>query len=203
MKKPSIFKVFALRLAGKDFVYESFLKIGKVLDVGCGEGEFLWRDPKNIMGLDLNKEAVERIKSKGGNAILGSATKLPFADSSFEGVHSRNIIEHMNVEDALSMLKEMSRVVKPNGMIVVASEVVTKKFWQTFGHVKPYPPEAIIKLTRSKSREAFEGLQGMETVCVIYLGEYFRNKFLYALSVAIAYYLPFLRREYFLVMRKK
>lgn len=202
LTRPSLWKVFAARLKGQDFIYENFFKGKQTLDVGCGEGEFTVRAPEFITGVDLNPDAVARLKEKGIRAFVGNATKLPFPDASFEGSHCRNILEHLVIDDALAMLREMERVVKPGGIVVVASEVVTSKFWHTFGHTKPYPPEAVMKVMRPVSRDRFQGVKHLEPQCVIYIGHYFRNKFLYALSVAIAYYLPILRREYFLVLRK-
>jgi ubiquinone/menaquinone biosynthesis C-methylase UbiE len=189
-------------MKGKDFVYENFFKEKKTIDIGCGEGEFTARAPKYVTGIDMNPDAIQRMKQKGLNAMVGSAMKLPFADNSFEGAYCRNIIEHLSIEDAISMLCEMERVVCPGGTIMVASEVVTKRFWDTFGHTKPYPPEAIIKVMRPFSHEKFKAIPKMNVECVVYLGQYFKSKILYALLVTIAYYLPILRREFFLVLSK-
>lgn len=60
-----------------------------------------------------------------------------------------------------------------------------------------------MKLLRADSRERFDGLGGLEYAGLFYLGEYFSNKILYFLSVLVAYFTPWFRREYFLVLRKK
>ena len=200
--KPSFLQMLNARLMGRDFIQDFYCKEKKTLDIGCGEGEFLQRDPKNIEGVEPNSEAVARLIHKGLRVTKGALPKLPFPSASFEVVHSRNVIEHLDIPTAYSLISEGARLLKPGGFLIVASEVPTRRFWDTFGHVKPYPPNAIKKLLNDKSREEFEPVQGLVCVTTIYLGEFYRNKFLYLLSSAMAYHLPFSRREYFLVMQR-
>jgi hypothetical protein len=47
------------------------------------------------------------------------------------------VIEHLDVGAAHAMLREALRVLRPGGCLVLSSETVNKKFWETFGHVKP------------------------------------------------------------------
>lgn len=191
------------RLSGKDFIHDFYCKGKNVLDVGCGEGEFLRRSPQTIEGVDPNEEAVKRLVSQGFTVTKGALPQLPFPDKSFDVVHSRNVIEHLDIPTAYSLISEGERLLKESGFLIVASEVVTKEFWDTFGHVKPYPPKAILKLMNEKSREEFPPIQGLEYIATIYLGNYHDDKFLYFLSCLIAYYFPLFRREYFVVFRKE
>ncbi len=200
--KPSFVRMLSSRLAGKDFIQDFYCQGKKVLDVGCGEGEFLKRDPKHIEGVEPNEAAVKRLAAQGLTVTRAALPHLPFQGASFDVVHSRNVIEHLDIPTAYSLITEGARLVKPGGMLIIASEVVTKGFWGTFGHVKPYPPGAILKLLRHESREEFDAITGVEHVATIYLGEYYRNRILYLLSALIAYHLPFFRRQYFLVLRK-
>lgn len=201
--KPSFLYILAKRLQRKHFLYEFYFKGKKTLDIGCGEGEFIKNDPNKICGVDANERVIQALKNRGLQAVVGNVGQLPFKDGEFEAVHCRNVIEHLPVEYAYSLLKEAARILQSGGLFVLASETVTKKFWDTFGHIKPYPPEAVIKLFREESREEFDGIEGLEYVDILYFGEYFQNKFFYALSVFLAPYVPSLRREYFLILRKK
>ncbi len=200
---PSFLYILRARLARKSFVYEFYCKDKRTLDVGCGEGEFLKYDKKLIWGVDTNARVVERLHKEGFHVLKASATELPFPNAEFDVVYCHNVIEHMDIPSAYTLLTESARVLKSGGHFILASEVVTKKFWDTFGHVKPYPPHAVIKLLRPESREEFEGLDTVEPVGLFYIGEYFAWKPLYLLSVLLAYHVPFLRREYYLVLRKK
>lgn len=205
MKKyqPSLFYIIQTRIKGKSFIYEFYCKGKKTLDLGCGEGEFLAYDKDTIEGVDPNVRAVTRLKKEGYTVKEGRADKLPHDDSVFEVVHCHNVIEHVDIETAHKMLEEVKRVLVPGGIFVLSSEVVTKKFWETFGHVKPYPPMAVLKLLRPESREEFDGISGFESVGLFYIGEYFKNKLLYLISFCAGYLTPFLRREYFLILKKK
>lgn len=200
---PSFLYIVRTRLRKQNFVYEFYCKDKKTLDLGCGEGEFLRNDKKNIYGVDSNQRVIEKLKKEGFQVAHSSATSLPYTEGFFEVVHCHNVIEHMDVETAYSMLTESARILASGGHLVLSSEVVTKKFWETFGHVKPYPPKAVLKLLRPDSREEFDGVFDLEPVGLFYIGDYFKNKILYLFSFCIGYYLPILRREYFLILRKK
>ena len=191
------------RLKGRNFLYEFYFKSKKTIDVGCGEGDFLKYDKALISGIDTNERVVKKLKAEGFHAALSSGAATPFADGEFEAAHCHNVIEHLSVDKAYGMIKETARILKSGGIFVLSSEIVTKKFWETFGHVKPYPPGAVRKLLRDESREEFEGISNLEYVGVFYLGNYHKNKFLYLISAFLGYYTPLCRREYFLVLRKK
>lgn len=100
-----------------------------ILDVGCGVGGSTRRLSHQIgccvTGVDLSNEYIdaaqrltqlfdmqERVKFHAASAL-----DLPFEDNSFDGVWS--IQMGMNVEDKLSWLKELRRVVKPQGRVVL------------------------------------------------------------------------------------
>lgn len=200
---PSLHFIISSRLKGKSFIYEFYFKSKKTLDLGCGEGEFMKHGKDHIVGIDPNARVIERLKNEGYQASVEDARKLSFKDEEFEAIHCHNVIEHMDVSTAYAMLAEGARVLKKDGLFVISSEVVTKKFWTTFGHVKPYPPEAIIKLLRPDSREEFDAIKGLEPVGVFYIGNYYKNKILYLISFSLGYLTPLFRREYFLVLRKK
>lgn len=100
-----------------------------VLDVGCGDG-FLARVAfgGNLeAGIDLDPQEVERaVASKSyKKALCASATELPFPKGSFKTVVSNCVLEH--IPDIDKALKEISRVLKPKGrlMITVPSECYT------------------------------------------------------------------------------
>jgi len=200
---PGFFYILKSRLAGRNFLYEFYFKGKKTLDIGCGEGEFMKLGKDHISGVDVNTRVIERLTNEGFQARLSSGIAMPYGDGEFDMAHCHNVIEHMDVGVALSMLRESARILKKGGKLVLSSEVMTKKFWHTFGHVKPYPPQAVIKLLRPDSREEFEGLADFEVAGLFYFGDFFKNKFAYLVSVFLGYYTPILRREYFLVLRKK
>lgn len=200
---PSFITILGHRVRGRSFLYEEYFKGKKALDVGCGEGAFLALGKSHLHGIDTNKRVIERLLSEGFSVRLSSGDRMPYEDGEFEAVNSHNVIEHLDVEKAYGMIRESARVLKKGGLFVLSSEVVTKKFWGTFGHVKPYPPGAIRKLLRPDSKEEFEGIADLEWAGVFYIGDYYKNKFAYLVSAFVGYYTPIFRREYYVVLRKR
>lgn len=94
------------------------------LDVGCAEGFFMEairrRFGAEVWGVDISNSAVERLHAKLGlEAGAADATRLPFADGSFDLVYSTEVIEH--VLDPEQMIAEMQRVSR--GFVVVTTPV--------------------------------------------------------------------------------
>ena len=98
-----------------------------ILVVGCGFGF----DEKNIKSLfpdvdlwsiDISAEMLKLASASGspGQFSLALAEKLPFPDRSFHRVLSREVIEH--VISPKAMLKEIDRVLRPGGIVVVTTE---------------------------------------------------------------------------------
>lgn len=113
----------------------------KILDIGCGTGTFLLRFPNNSIGIDINPENVTYAVSKGLNASVGSALKIPFKDNSFDVVHCSHVMQIFNNSDAQTFVKEASRVCKPGGLLVVSTLNWFPNFWQHPENARPYPPD--------------------------------------------------------------
>lgn len=125
----------------------------KTLDVGCGEGEFLAKDPVNRVGIDIDEELVRQCADKGLVAHCMSATELSFSDQTFDAVHGAELIEHLDPQAAVRFLAESARVLKPGGVVYLTTPG-ERYVWNTFSHLKPYPPIAFEKLL-GKSTEGF------------------------------------------------
>jgi ubiquinone/menaquinone biosynthesis C-methylase UbiE len=139
------------RKFGKDSKFEEDKKAYKylqscenILDIGCGIGRFIEQDPEKTVGIDSNKETVNFCKNRGFKVFLAQATKLPFNDDSFEGIHCSHIIEHLPPNEAYNLLVEIDRVLKKKGIVCIRTPVMNKRFYDDFTHIKPYNPEAIL-----------------------------------------------------------
>ncbi len=103
------------------------LDAGKFLDVAVGRGEFLkfavesFRSWIGAAGIDTNTESLE-IARELFNAlpvmlVSGSALSMPFPDYQFDTLTLSNAIHH--IQDHNSLFKEMERVCKPGGLIII------------------------------------------------------------------------------------
>jgi len=100
-----------------------------ILDVGCGVGGSTRRLSHEtgccVTGIDLSDQYIETAErltqllnmQERVRFHAASALAMPFEDNTFDGVWS--IQMGMNVEDKLSWLKEVYRVLKPGGRAVL------------------------------------------------------------------------------------
>lgn len=89
---------------------------GKVLDIGCGLGDFLKFRP-NTVGLDINPLTVDYCKKVGLEAVLAPDFPWPFSASSFDGAVLDNVLEHL--ADPLPLLTEIKRILKNGGILLI------------------------------------------------------------------------------------
>ena len=94
-----------------DFVQQFNLSERKVLEIGSGRG-YLQNIAEKYTGLDISPTVARFYHKK---FVLGSATAMPFADDSFDGVWSIWVFEHVpNPEQAF---REARRVTRDNGVL--------------------------------------------------------------------------------------
>lgn len=89
---------------------------GRVLDVGCGIGDFLHYSTK-ATGVDVNPYIVRWCKDQGMDVYKMSDDHLPFGDSEFESVVLDNVLEHL--AEPTCLLSEIYRVLVPGGRLLV------------------------------------------------------------------------------------
>ena len=85
-------------------------KTTSILDVGCGNGFFLYSFSKisNPVGLDFSHQMLSMNPCK--KIVQGSALFLPFKDKSFDVVFCSNLLHH--IEDPQEAIADMKRVSK-------------------------------------------------------------------------------------------
>jgi len=103
--------------------------VKKVLDLGCGSGRhvvYLAKNGFDVYGLDvapvglkITKDWLKQEKLKA-NLKLGSFfKKLPYKDNFFGAIVAVQAISHGRIENIRKVIKEMERVLKPNGLLFI------------------------------------------------------------------------------------
>lgn len=94
----------------------------EILDAGCGSGgttSFLGRFGP-VTGVDLAAAAVELAKLRGvASVVRGSVDRLPLRDTSFDLATSFDVLYHLDVQDDAIALRELHRVVRPGGVVLI------------------------------------------------------------------------------------
>lgn len=100
------------------------LRSAKVLEIGCGTGDFsleLSKAGASVVALDLSHERIAAIKKRADaqglemDVLVGDAQRTSFDDETFDLILCRNVIEH--VSDPRKLVEEMARILKPGGAI--------------------------------------------------------------------------------------
>lgn len=106
----------------------------KVLDVGCGLGYFLLllaEKGVECHGIDISQDSIQYVHDHiTKNVKTGSCFAIPYPDNTFDKVLFCEVIEH--VEDDTKALKEIRRVLKPGGRIVVSTPAYEGWFTRTY-----------------------------------------------------------------------
>ena len=104
----------------------------RVLDVGCGTGRLAARlidtpGVRSVVGCDFSAgmlaHAAERLRAASAGStrvalVRGDATRLPFADGSFDAAVSTEAFHWF--PDQGAALRELGRVLRPNGRLLLA-----------------------------------------------------------------------------------
>lgn len=109
--------------AYEDYIrrYSKTIKNSRVLDVGCGLGNYtsLFSESKNeVFGLDVGDFRLPKF-SDSFEFVKYDGEKMPFPDKHFDVIVSFDVIEH--VKNDLQFVKEIKRIIKPKGKILIAT----------------------------------------------------------------------------------
>lgn len=94
----------------------------KILDAGCGTGGMMLFLKKfgDVSGIDISPEAQKYCQKRGLKQIKKSSIEnILFNDEKFDLVTSFDVLYHQWVKDDLLVLKELYRVLKPGGYLLL------------------------------------------------------------------------------------
>ncbi len=108
----------------------------KVLEIGCGDGSRLQTLKEkfnfSVFGIDPSKKAIEESKSKGIEAFVGTADKLPFLNNNFDIVIYGFCLYLCDRSDLFSIISEADRVLKKSSWLAILD------FWSKSDKKFPY-----------------------------------------------------------------
>ena len=114
---------------GLDF-FEKYIKDGdKILDFGCGNGrfvEFIYQKDFKIdyHGVDISEKLIELAQEKYKHenfSVIENEGALPFEKAEFGVVASIAVFHHFNALMAKKALKEIRRVLKKDGVVIITA----------------------------------------------------------------------------------
>jgi len=130
----------------------------RVLDLGCGTGQFLKLlvdSGIEATGVDEDALAVQQAETSGLRVIQNDVLKyLSETDENFDGVFCSHLVEHLPFESLVELVEGIARVLKPGGIVVMAFpnpeslDMQLFHFWLDPQHVRFYHPtlvEAILQ----------------------------------------------------------
>jgi malonyl-CoA O-methyltransferase len=124
----------------------------EVLDVGAGTGRHAVRVAQRgarVTAVDFSEEMLGRARQKTGAdrvrwLVHDVALPLPFEARSFDRVLSALVLEHIPVSDLASFFRDLGRVARDDGLIVVTAmhpamflKGVSANFRDDSGEVRP------------------------------------------------------------------
>ena len=99
----------------------------KILDAGCGTGNLTIKIKKMdgiVTALDNCSEALKRLQRKDSTiktVVANLTEQLPFPNNYFDKIACNNVLYAMSTEERLRAIKELHRILKPNGKIVISN----------------------------------------------------------------------------------
>lgn len=106
-----------------NLMYLESVKPGKLLEVGCGNGQRLFKLRKLgwiVVGQEVDpKSASQAQDSHGMEVHVGELANISFRDTFFDAIVMNHVIEHVHSPDKL--LSECYRILKPGGILIVTT----------------------------------------------------------------------------------
>ena len=97
----------------------------RVLDVGCGRGEFMElvaQRGATPVGVDADQAMVNWVRDRGFNAEIGDAVAYlrEHADE-FDGIFNAHMVEHLAAEQMVELVRAAAGALRPGGRLIVVT----------------------------------------------------------------------------------
>jgi SAM-dependent methyltransferase len=132
----------------------------KLLDIGCGKGDFLEKHRKDfasVTGVDFDSEAIKMAKAKGLEVYCMEIDKFldSFTQSRFDIITIRHVLEH--VEEPSKLIESVRKVLSPGGLVVVSVPNADFKLVRPEDNkIFLYPPHHLTLWSTASLKNLFE-----------------------------------------------
>jgi len=121
-----------------------------IMDIGSGISP-VSPLPKKTVYIDISPESAEIMSSWGYKAEVGNINKLKFRNNNFDVILCSEVLEH--IKDYKKALKELHRVLKKEGKIIITVPV-HQRYWNVddefVEHYRRFEPEQLETDLRDK-----------------------------------------------------
>lgn len=133
----------------QEFYLPYFKNSKKVIDIGCGRGEFLSLMKDNgidACGVDIYEPYVDYCNMKGLSAVCGDGSEFLSKQDEVDGIFVGQVVEHLKTHEIIRLCNTAYEKLSEGGIIVIETPnptslaIYTNAFYIDPSHIKPVHP---------------------------------------------------------------